>query len=149
MTDAPDFAVSNEADQDLPPIPFSISGVYAPSSQKSGTWRESFEAMALPPASIAANMAEMFFMDEASGRRQINPAAVTGFIRDTLPEDDSRRFMNVIYDKNRLVKIDVLIKVMDYLVERYTGFPTGRLSHSSPGGGTTGDGSPGPLGWQD
>lgn len=147
MTQQPTFDVSDGADAAAEPVPFTLRGVYAADEYKSGrqpagaTWVESFQALPIVPMSAAAGMAEAFFVDQATGRRQINPAAVIGFIRDALPEDDARRFMGLVYDKTRLIKLTVLTDVMTYLGNSYTDRPTGLPSPSTGGGGSTGNGA--------
>lgn len=147
---APTFSVSSSTDHQLPPIPFGISGVYAPG--KTGPngeteWSESFEALPVVPMAAAASMTEAFFVDEASGRRQVNPGAVIGFIRDALPEADARRFMALVYAKDKLIRIEVLSDLVQYLVNRYTGRPTGPLSSSSYGGAPAASGVEGGPSW--
>lgn len=140
------FAVSTAEDRSLPPIPFTLTGMYAADTGRTDSWTESFQALGVPPLAVANSMAEAFFLDEATGRRQINPGAVIAFLRDALPGDQARRFMALVHDKDRLVKLDVLVDVMNYLVEKYVGRPTGLPSPSGPGGGSTGHGPGAPAG---
>lgn len=153
MLEPKTFAVSNIDDTTAPPIPFTLSGVYAPEEYTSGrqatgaTWSETYNALPVIPMAASASMAEAFFLDEATGRRQVNPAAVIGFIRDALPEADARRWMDLVYDKKRLIRMDVLAAVMDYLVGIYVARPTGPLSSSTPGGSGDASGAVGPLSW--
>lgn len=142
----PTFDASTSEDQDAPPIPFTLRGVYADPERKE-PWIEQFSALGTPPLAIANSMTEAFFLDEATGRRQVNPGAIITFLRDALPEDDARRFMGLVHDKSRLVKLSVLVNVMDYLVEKYVGRPTGLPSPSTSGGGNTAGGPAAPLAW--
>ena len=122
------FATSTADDLNLTGTPFTLTGVYAPGKTGPGgetTWEATFTALPVLPLAATANFTEAFFIDEASGRRQINPAAAVGFIRDALSEDDARRFMELVHSKHKLVRLEVISEVVAYLTQVYTGRPTG------------------------
>lgn len=130
---APTFTVSAEPDKNLPPIRFTLTGVYAPGKhgpkgEDDKTWTEAFEALPIVPMAAAAALTEAFFVDDATGRRQQNPGAIVGFIRDALPDTEARRFMQLVHSKDKLMRIEVLADIVEYLSNRYTGRPTGAPS---------------------
>lgn len=146
----PTFSASTAADRDLPPIPFTLTGVYAPG--KTGPdgateWSERYEACGVIPMAANASLTEAWVRDDATGRRQVNPGAVVSFLRDALPESEARRFMELVYDKNRLVKLETLAEVVEYLGGRYTGRPTGAPASSSGGGAPTAAGAQAGAPW--
>lgn len=146
----PTFTASRDADRDLPPIPFTIEGVYAPG--KTGPdgatkWTETYQALPVIPMAANASLTEAWVRDDATGRRQVNPGAVVSFLRDALPEDEARRFMELVYDKTRLVHLEALAEVVEYLGNRYTGRPTGAPASSSAGGAPAASGAAGAAPW--
>jgi len=147
----PKFTASSATDRDLPPIPFDVEGVYAPGhSGPNGetTWTERFEACGVIPMAANASLTEAWVRDDATGRRQVNPGAVVSFLRDALPESEARRFMEtVVYDKHRLVKLETLAEIVEYLGNRYTGRPTGAPASSSAGGAPAASGAAGAPSW--
>lgn len=151
MLDQPDtgpktFTASDQGDQNRPPIPIRLEGVYAAGTQQPGqpeAWALDLKAMGMPPLAVMDSMRDAIIMDEGSGQQAYNPAAVIGFIRGALEPNDAQQFMALVHDKSRLVRLEVLGSVMLYLSERYTGRPIGAPSSSGSGGAQTAPGAQG------
>lgn len=128
------FDVSDDADRQAPTIPITISGVYrmgAKGQDGSKKWTEHFEVSALLPLSAGFAMRDAFLEDDGTGARGVNPAAVITFLRGAIADEEGkRRFMALVNDNDRLVKLEVLAKIMTTIVERQTGRPTGEVSPS-------------------
>ena len=128
------FDVSEDSDRQLPPIPINISGVYRKGAKgHDGTkkWSETFQIHAVMPLAGGYAMRDAFIEDDGTGQRGVNPAAVITFLRVAIADEEGkRRFMALVNDPDRLVKLEVLADVMKAIVERQTGNPTGGPSPS-------------------
>lgn len=145
----PRFTASTADDARKPPVPFQLEGVFSPESgrREDETWTENFAAVGAPPMSASLSLGDAWLLDDTTGQRVPNPGICVTFIRDCLPRDDAARFMALVHDRDRLVRGEALAKVMEYLVERYSGRPTGRPSSSGPGGSGVASGAEAAPSW--
>jgi len=64
--------------------------------------------------------------------------AILNFFDSALAPDDRGRFKELTESEDRVVPMETLTEIMDWLVEQYTGRPTEPSSPSEPGDTSTG-----------
>ena len=119
-----------------------IRGVYGKRHAKAGKdWSETFTLISEMPVGLEALWLQTA---GATGRSTSYKAgAVINFLQLLFDEGDKShtRFVTLISDPERLVRLDLLVEVMHAAVKALTGRPTGPATSSQPGQSETETGS--------
>jgi hypothetical protein len=120
-----------------------IEGVYGKRHKKAGKpWSESFTLIPEMPVGLEA----LWLQTAGSTGRstEYKAGAVINFLQLLFDEVDKShtRFVTLISDPERLVRLELLVEVMHQSVKALTGRPTGPATSSQGGQPETGTGSP-------
>lgn len=97
---------------DNKPLTFDLEGV----GLDKKPWSESFEAMPQIPGATLLD----FIADADSNEGGRASQAVIDFLEGSIVEDDKERFRDLIRDPKRVIHIDDLADICEWLVEVYT-----------------------------
>lgn len=115
------------------PVTFDVDGV----DTDQRPWKESFEAVpAVPGAALLDFIADA---DSDDGGRASQ--ALVDFLEGAIVEDDKERFRDLIRDPKRLIEIETLAQICEWLVEQYATRPTEPSKPRSTGRAKSGRGS--------
>lgn len=119
-----DFSAPVGAEGDTPreATTFTLSGVTQ--DDKKEAWSETFTCLETPPAGVLDRLVSAISHDKM-GRRVFDAPSLIAFCDGILIEADEDRFRELVYDKRRVVKIEVLGDMVIWLAEELAGHPTG------------------------
>lgn len=100
-------------------------------------WSESFTARPAIPGAILLD----FIADADSNDGGRAAEALVTFMTDVLIEEDKNRFTDLIRDTDRIIEIELLGDICEWLVSEYASRPTEQSSTSVAGVSTSGTGS--------
>lgn len=105
---------------------------------------QTFVCLPQPPAGSLTDVIAM-----ADGSAASQAAAVPTFFASILSDEDAERFNTLIHAKDRIVPLDMLVEILQWIVQEYTNRPTTPSSLLPPGANTqlatSEDGSPSPA----
>lgn len=88
-------------------------------------WKEQFTCLAVAPSGVLDDLTSSSLLDP-QGNRVYNATSLIAFFEGVLIEDDVVRFRRLVHDKNRIVDLDTLGDLMQWLSEELLGRPTKR-----------------------
>jgi hypothetical protein len=95
-------------------------------------WSETFQALPRIPAGVLDDLTAYATMD-ALGNVMFSQPFITAFFEKVLVDGDGERFTDMVHDRERLVDIELLGKIMDALGEKIGGLPFASSSVSTGG----------------
>lgn len=113
-------------------------GSPVPSSDEPITFQLYGETFRCVPAMQGFAMVK--FMVDASAEEDVgaNASAIIDILNYALVASDRERFTAMAESEDRIIPLDTLTEIMDWLVEQYTGRPTQQPVSSPDGGEITG-----------
>jgi hypothetical protein len=127
------------------PVQFQLDGVGWVTGKE---WAEVFTCVEEVNSGVLDDLASSMSQDDRGNIRWHQPS-ILRFMRGVLIEPDVERFNNLVHDKDRIIKIEVLGDLTLWLAEELSGHPTsGREPSTSgrpPAGPTSMDASPSPA----
>lgn len=103
-------------------------------------WRERFTLLDEPPAGVLDDLVRSMSIDQRGRIKTIAQASLVQFVRGCLVPEDEDRFDALVQDKVRVVTIEQLADLADWISELMFNRPTVRRAPSLPGsanGGAT------------
>lgn len=117
---------TTEAEESAEPITFDIDG-------------EVFTCKGFVPGTVLIEYGALLL----SGEISIAASALLSFYSRVMEDGEAKRFMAFVEDPARKVDVQLLGRIMQFLLEEYGGLPFGRSQASEPGSATAGTTSTG------
>lgn len=109
------FGARPERDEPEPdPITFTVEGRFATSGDR---WSETFTVVPVAPGGVLDDVARMVGVD-GRGKRVWNAPSVMKFLTGVLIEPDVARFDDLVHDKERLVELEALGEITEWVSEQ-------------------------------
>lgn len=87
------------------------------------TWSVDLEALPIAPSGILDDLMRSVVIDESTGQQKWNAMSLNRFMDGALLDEHTATFQELVRDKNRLLPIETLGRVVSYLSERMTKRP--------------------------
>lgn len=114
------FEVTEE-EEEAAPLPFAVR--YHFKDKTKPAEEEEFHAVGRQTAGLTLILGGISRLD-ASGKRTTDTPGVERFFEEALVEGEWPRFRALLHDRKRIVKIDTLIEILNWIVEEQGARPT-------------------------